>query len=211
MAATTPPLDAPLFDASQLPSVIKDGMSIDQEAEQRRKTCRFLDQAVRQLKKPRVMLATAMVIFHRFYAKHAFSEHDRFEVAMACIVLASKVEESPLKVKPVIELCHQLKVGGLQKVGANVSSMKPTLGEEEFNKLKERVLLLERILLHTIGFELSIDHPYKFLADHIRILVQQGKLAFLPGPLSFLPEKPAAESLSPSQTRDALTRCMMQG
>lgn len=206
------PLDETLFDTSKLPSVVKDGMTVDEEAEQRRRTCRFLEQAVRQLKKPRVMLATAMVIFHRFYSKHAFSEHDRFEVAMACILLASKVEESPVKVKPVIEQCHALKLGGLQKAGARgTESIPQKLPEEEYNKLKERVLLLERILLHTIGFELSIDHPYKFFADQIRRLVQKGKLAFLPGPLSFLPNKPNSETLTPQQTRDALMKCMMQG
>lgn len=30
----------------------------------------------------------------------------------------------------------------------------------EFYRLKERILLLERVILHTIGFELSISHPY---------------------------------------------------
>ena len=30
----------------------------------------------------------------------------------------------------------------------------------EFHRLKERILLLERVILHTIGFELSISHPY---------------------------------------------------
>lgn len=39
---------------------------------------------------------------------------------------------------------------------------------EEYARLKERVLLLERIILHTIGFELSIDHPYKFLVDCVQ-------------------------------------------
>jgi len=39
---------------------------------------------------------------------------------------------------------------------------------EEYVRLKERVLLLERIILHTIGFELSIDHPYKFLVDCVQ-------------------------------------------
>ena len=42
------------------------------------------------------------------------------------------------------------------------------VNSEEYVRLKERVLLLERIILHTIGFELSIDHPYKFLVDFVQ-------------------------------------------
>ena len=70
------------FDISQLPS-LKAGMSAEEEATKRRKTCRFIEEAGRLLKLPRVAVATAMVFFHRFYAKHSFFEHDRFEVAVA--------------------------------------------------------------------------------------------------------------------------------
>ena len=60
----------------------------------RRKTCRFIEEAGRVMKLPRVAISTAMVFFHRFYAKHAFQEHDRFEVAVAALVLAAKTEEA---------------------------------------------------------------------------------------------------------------------
>ena len=52
--------------------------------------------------------------------------------------------------------------------GSNVDSRGYLdLKSEEFEKLKERTLLLERVILHTIGFELSIDHPYKFLVEQV--------------------------------------------
>jgi cyclin T len=47
--------------------------------------------------------------------------------------------------------------------GANEPNLDPN--SEEYVRLKERVLLLERVILHTIGFELSIEHWYKFLVD----------------------------------------------
>lgn len=71
------------FDILQLPS-IKQGMTKEEEADKRLKTCRFMEEASRRLKLPQVAKATAMVFFHRFYAKHSFQEHDRFEVAVAC-------------------------------------------------------------------------------------------------------------------------------
>jgi Cyclin, N-terminal domain len=166
----------PTFDASQLPSV-KDGMSVEEEAIKRKKTCRFIEEACRILKLPRVATATALVFFHRFYAKHSFSKHDRFEVAVACILLAAKTEESPRKIVNVLEECHKLRsramaAGRISTHGdphTKASSIEPLDNRsEEFSKLKERVLLLERVVLHTIGFELSVDHPYKFIVDQVR-------------------------------------------
>lgn len=165
------------FDISQLPS-LQDGMTIQEESVKRRKTCRFIEEAGRILKLPRVAIATAMVFFHRFYAKHSFVQHDRFEVAVACLLLAAKTEESPKKLVLILEECQKLKWRGMQ--AGSTAAKPPDLDPkgEEFSKLKERVLLLERVILHTIGFELSIDHPYKFLVEQIKQLVQSKKLTY---------------------------------
>ena len=177
------------FDISQLPS-LKKGMSAKEESMKRRKTCRFIEEAGRVLKLPRVAISTAMVFFHRFYAKHAFQEHDRFEVAVAALVLAAKTEEAPKKLNTVIQECYKLKTRAMQagrlsqRPGASPnnkdtesSSYLDTKGEE-FLKLKERILLLERIILHTIGFELSIDHPYKFFVEQIKKLIHTRQLRY---------------------------------
>ena len=153
----------------------------------RRKTCRFIEEAGRVMKLPRVAISTAMVFFHRFYAKHAFQEHDRFEVAVAALVLAAKTEEAPKKLNTVIQECYKLKTRAMQagrlskplnsKDNESSSSYLDTKGEE-FLKLKERILLLERIILHTIGFELSIDHPYKFFVEQIKKLIFMNQLVY---------------------------------
>jgi transcription initiation factor TFIIIB Brf1 subunit/transcription initiation factor TFIIB len=155
------------FDISQLPSLKH--MTSKEEAQRRMKTVRFIEELCRLLKLPRVATATATVFFHRFYAKHSFTEHDRFEVAVAAILLAAKTEESPKKLNVVIEEAHKLKTRSMQsgrlsqaatdaspEASAAQQATTTTLDpkSEEFSKLKERVLLLERVILHTIGFEL---------------------------------------------------------
>ncbi|CAB9497133.1 Cyclin [Seminavis robusta] len=157
------------FDISHLPS-IKAGMTAEEENTHRRKTCRFIEEAGRILKLPNLANATAMVFFHQFYAKYSFMEHDRFEVAVACVLLAAKIEESPKKLMEIITRCLELKRGAGKERG-EVVSVDPK--SSEFVKLKESVLLLERVVLHTIGFELSVDHPYKFLPDIIQKLTTQ--------------------------------------
>mmetsp|Transcript_10495 Transcript_10495/g.22231 ORF Transcript_10495/g.22231 Transcript_10495/m.22231 type:complete len:340 (+) Transcript_10495:68-1087(+) len=189
------PLASSHFDENHLPSVLHKPNPMTPEAERqaRRRTCRFIEEAgQRSLRLPRVAVATATVFFHRFYVKHAFQEHDRFEVAMACLLLAGKTEESPKKLDFIVRECWKLRRRAQQQQqklmnqggtspgmgGASPTAPmpSPSAGDnlqidpksEEYVRLKERVLLLERVILHTIGFELSIDHPYKFLVDAVQ-------------------------------------------
>ncbi len=144
----------------------------------RRRTCRFLEEASRKLMLSRVAISTSMVFFHRFYAVHSFEDHDRFEVAVACLLLAAKTEESPKKLVNVIQECFRLKNLSTRRSGSSPSVSddgKTRVNKhgyldikcEEFIRLKERILLLERVILHTIGFELSVDHPYRELMEQV--------------------------------------------
>jgi len=180
-------------------------MTPEAERQARRRTCRFIEEAgQRSLRLPRVAVATATVFFHRFYAKHAFQEHDRFEVAMACLLLAGKTEESPKKLDFVIRECWKLRrraqqqqqrqlgssggdspgMAGASPTTASMSSLSGVDNvqidpkSEEYVRLKERVLLLERVILHTIGFELSIDHPYKCLVDFVQAMNKKRLLEY---------------------------------
>jgi cyclin T len=106
-----------------------------------------------------------MVFFHRFYAVHSFEEHDRFEVAVACILLAAKTEESPKKLVSILQECFRLKNNAMKNKTPQEGVKLDKRGYldmkcQEYTRLKERILLLERVILHTIGFELSISHPY---------------------------------------------------
>ena len=223
--------DTSHFDVSQLPSITK-GMSSVEEAMKRRKTCRFIEEAGRVLKLPRVAISTAMVFFHRFYAKHAFQEHDRFEVAVAALVLAAKTEEAPKKLNTVIQECYKLKARAMQAgrlsqqrsssttaggtdtpppppssdMKASSSSVYLDTKGEDFLKLKERILLLERIILHTIGFELSIDHPYKFFVDMIKKLISTRQLKYSSSKLSSASS--SSSSLDNTKTSEVMSKMM---
>jgi hypothetical protein len=68
-----------------------------------------------------------------------------------------------------------------QPAGSAVPSSATTTGNldpkgEEFVKLKERILLLEDVILHLIGFEISIEHPHLFILEQIKKMVLQQRL-----------------------------------
>jgi hypothetical protein len=142
----------------------------------------------------RKRLAFSLTQFFIGFSCHLENENlhsDRFETAVAAILLAGKTEESPKKLVVVIDESYKVKLRGMQAgrisqaaVAAGTSGMPSPQSmtnmsakfdpkSEEFIKLKERILLLERVILHTIGFELSVDHPYKFLVDLCKRLTQK--------------------------------------
>ena len=169
------------FSEKDLPSVKSNYHTITDEKSLRSKTCRFINEANRILKLPHLTNSTAMVFFQRFYAVHSFADHDRFEVAVACILLAAKTEETPKKLTCIIQECHKLKYNSAKRASSGSSSNNNNnnsnnnddgvldVNSKDFIKLKERTLLLERVILHTIGFELSIDHPHKFILEQVSL------------------------------------------
>jgi cyclin T len=182
-----PSTPSPTFSENQLPSVKSGFYSVEQELSIRSKTCRFIAEAGRSLKLPPLTTYTAMVLLQRFYAVHSFKDHDRFEVAVACILLAAKTEESPKKLTLVIQECHRLKSSSARKNGGSGTEGEKDDGTldtsgKEFLRLKERTLLLERVILHTIGFELSIDHPHKFIGEFAGKLVATKQIEFIQPP-----------------------------
>jgi len=157
-----------LRDDSSLPEYV-------QECKLRRSSCAFISETGTSLKMPQLTVATATIFYHRFFAIHPlldFSKDRRHEtVAMTCLFLAGKVEETPRKLKHVIEICFQHLNHGTQ---INASKDKES---EEYLLLREQVLLHEFLLLQTLAFDLTIEHPYKTLLIFIKYLKADKELA----------------------------------
>jgi len=56
-----------------------------------------------------VAMATGQVLFQRFYYTKSFVRHPMEITAMACTCLASKVEESPRRIRDVINVYHHIR------------------------------------------------------------------------------------------------------
>eukprot|EP00741_Cyanophora_paradoxa_P012658 tig00020614_g12229.t1 len=116
-----------------------------------------------KLRLPQITIATAIVFFHRFFIRQSFKAHDRFIVGTTCLFLAGKVEETPKKLKDVISITYQVRNKTLPK---SHQELKPE--SQEFWELKEKVLITERVLLQTIAFDLTVEHPYKHLLAYVK-------------------------------------------
>ncbi|TVU12056.1 hypothetical protein EJB05_45679, partial [Eragrostis curvula] len=123
--------------------------------------------------KPQVTIATAIVFCHRFFLRQSHAKNDRRTIATVCMFLAGKVEETPRPLKDVIlvsyEIINKKDPDAVQRIKNN---------KELYEQQKELILLGERVVLVTLGFDFNVHHPYKPLVEAIkRFKVAQNALA----------------------------------
>ncbi|CAM9362473.1 unnamed protein product [Ectocarpus fasciculatus] len=97
---------------------------------------------------------------------HSFQRHERFFVGSACLFLAAKVEESSKRVEQVMSKSWKVWNGGRDP---------PAENEKSFKRLREKILIAERCVLHTLGFQLTVDHPYSVVMSLLKKLFTMGK------------------------------------
>ncbi|GFQ05922.1 cyclin-t1-3 [Phtheirospermum japonicum] len=150
----------------------RDGIDLKKETYFRKSYCTFLQDLGMRLKVPQVTIATAIIFCHRFFLRQSHAKNDRRTIATVCMFLAGKVEETPRPLKDVIlvsyEIIHKKDAAAVQRIKQ----------KEVYEQQKELILLGERVVLGTLGFDLNLHHPYKPLVEAIKkFKVAQNALA----------------------------------
>lgn len=102
-------------------------------------------------------MATGQVLFHRFYYSKSFVRYRPEIFAMACVALASKIEEAPRSIREVIIVFHHMK----QLENRHNQPAQPMLIDETYADLKRQVIQAEQRILKELGFCVHIKHPHK--------------------------------------------------
>ncbi|KAL7076171.1 hypothetical protein ACQ4LE_004817 [Meloidogyne hapla] len=138
-------------DLENTPSV-RAGISMTEENRLRREGVRMIKEMGKSINlKTNPTLATASVFFHRFYMFNTFADYPPHMMALACLFLAGKVEETPKK-------CRDLVQTAKDKYPKHFAGKNPM----------DELILLERILLQTIRFDVHVEHPYNFLVQYAK-------------------------------------------
>jgi|TARA_B100001540_G_C15733322_1_gene608646 cyclin T len=106
-------------------------------------------------------------------------------VGTACLFLAGKVEETPKPLKEVVRVCYLVQhkqeyESAIRHIQQKVRlplcfaldctparfevalTIHPhSIAQDNLEEQKEKVLQAERVLLHTLGFDFNVSHPYK--------------------------------------------------
>jgi cyclin T len=119
-----------------------------------------------QLRLPQLTIATAIVYFHRFFARKDFQDFDRYIIATACLFLGGKVEETHKKLRDVIVETYKLR-----------HKKEIVMDSREYLDLREEILVAERQVLQAIAFDLTVEHPYKYLLNYVKVIEGNRNLA----------------------------------
>ncbi|KAG1683088.1 Cyclin-L2 [Nymphon striatum] len=148
---------------NETPSM-KDGLSWENEMELRLIGCEFIQHAGILLRLPQVAMATGQVLFQRFYYTKSFIKQNMEVSAMACVCLASKIEESPRRPRDVCNVFHHIK----QVLGGKTIAPLPL--DSDYITLKNQVIKAERRVLKELGFCVHVKHPHKMIVTMLQLL-----------------------------------------
>nr|QYW07139.1 cyclin T1-3 [Dimocarpus longan] len=152
----------------------RDGIDLRREAYLRKSYCTFLQDLGMRLKVPQITIATAIIFCHRFFCRQSHAKNDRRTIATVCMFLAGKVEETPRPLKDVILVSYEI----IHKKDKDPDTVHKIKQKEVFDQQKELILLGEKVVLSTLGFDLNVHHPYKPLVEAIKkFKVAQNALA----------------------------------
>ncbi|PSN49340.1 Cyclin-related protein FAM58B [Blattella germanica] len=96
-------------------------------------------------------IATAAILFHRFFKETDTTGYDSYLIAATTIYLAGKVKDDPLKIRDVINVTHNTLHRGCQPL---------ELGDEYWN-MRDAIVQAELLIMRMLKFEVTIVHPHR--------------------------------------------------
>lgn len=117
------------------------------------RVCRFIMESGVKLGMHSVPVATACVLYHRFFECVSVRVYEPYLVAMSSLYLAGKVEEQHLRTRDIINVSHRY----------FNSNSAPLECDGEFWDLRDSVVQCELLILRQLNFHVSFRHPHKYL------------------------------------------------
>ncbi|XP_061990809.1 cyclin-T1-4-like [Rosa rugosa] len=168
----------------------RDGITVGKESKLRSLYCSHIQQIGQKLRLPHLTIATAIMLCHRFYARQSHAKNCWHTVASSCILLASKVQDTPRSLSDVVSAVHCREIQDritslMMKYKINPHDMRE---RDEFcgkrvkilrREKKELILAAEMIVLKTIGFDLDVELPYQALVAALKRLTTDDKITGL--------------------------------
>ncbi|KAH7889910.1 cyclin-like protein [Phlebopus sp. FC_14] len=184
----TPDL-VPLATTSQIeltPSR-EDGIPQELEEDLRAFGCKLIHQAGILLKQKQVAVATAQILYHRFWFASSMKQFGIGDIGMGALYLASKLEECPLRMRDLINIYDLLLQRTTHTFSLALQNPSPTKGKEKqqhepfkyapmsyfgntFYVLKDAIVVAEMQILKRLGFNVHVTLPYGTLINYLRVL-----------------------------------------
>ncbi|KII88710.1 hypothetical protein PLICRDRAFT_41923 [Plicaturopsis crispa FD-325 SS-3] len=175
MSAALHPL-ASLSQIERTPSR-SDGIPYELEEDLRAYGCKLVHQAGILLKQKQVAVATAQILFQRFWYVTSMKQFGIGDVGMGALYLASKLEECPLRMRDLINVYDLLLQRAAHSLAHPPSSEPSTFKYapmsyfgSTFYDLKDALVVAEMQILKRLGFNVHVVLPYGTLVNYLRVL-----------------------------------------
>ncbi|KAF5372966.1 hypothetical protein D9758_001680 [Tetrapyrgos nigripes] len=168
----------PLASLSQIESTPsrEDGIPADLEEDLRAYGCKLIQEAGILLKQKQVAVATAQILFQRFWYVTSMKQFGIGDMGMGALFLASKLEECPLRMRDLINVYdlllqhseHEHTMGPKSNTEFKYAPM--SYFGSTFYELKDTLVVAEMQLLKRLGFNVLVVLPYGTLINYLRVL-----------------------------------------
>ncbi|KAJ8581693.1 cyclin-like protein [Rhizopogon salebrosus TDB-379] len=165
----------PLASTSQIehtPSK-ENGIPADLEEDLRAFGCKLIHEAGILLKQKQVAVATAQILYQRFWYTTSMKQFGIGDIGMGALYLASKLEECPPRIRDLInvyDLLLQRNTHTLAKGKETFKYAPMSYFGNTFYDLKDALVVAEMQILKRLGFNVHVVLPYGTLINYLRVL-----------------------------------------
>ncbi|KAI8989585.1 cyclin-like protein [Pilobolus umbonatus] len=161
-------LNNPLASLEQLEVTVsrKDGISEELEEDLRNYGAELIESAGILLKLPQVAMATAQVLFQRFFFMSSLKEFGIVEIGMGALFLASKLEESFVRMTHLITVYDMI----IRRNRKQPTKIPLDAFSQKAYQLKNMAIAAEMQILRKLGFHVQVQLPYNLMINYLRIL-----------------------------------------
>ncbi|PBK96390.1 cyclin-like protein [Armillaria gallica] len=160
---------ASLSQIRQTPSRA-DGIPAPLESAILANACKLIHTAGILLHQKQVAVATAQILFQRFWFVSSLKSFSVADIAFGALYLGSKLEECSLRVRDLVNVYHVLLQRAKGKVGKEIGVM--SYFGNTFYELKDALVVAEMQILKRLGFNTHVVLPYGSLVSYLRLLGQ---------------------------------------
>ncbi|KAI0721648.1 cyclin-like protein [Cerioporus squamosus] len=162
----------------------QDGIPEDLELDLRAYGCKLIHEAGVLLRQKQVAVATAQILFQRFWYVTSMKQFGIGDVGMGALYLASKLEECPIRMRDLINVydlllqraAHKLKHPTSPSASASATRtpdfkyVPMSYFGNTFYDLKDALVVAEMQILKRLGFNVHVVLPYGTLVNYLRLL-----------------------------------------
>lgn len=125
------------------------------------KVVQFIMEAGTKLQLKSIPVATACLIYQKFFYYSNTQDYDPYLIATSSLYLASKVEEDHVKLRDVVNVTYRC-----------LHPDKPPLDiGTTYWQLRESIAQCELFILRVLNFQVSFTHPHKYLLHYLKSLL----------------------------------------